>query len=161
MKVHFLPASPKFGQPDEHLPSHVAAPLIAAGFCSEVKLPPRGSNGWHAARVAESLELSGGRSHPGDTCPIHVDGVQWSVEFLPRTGKPAVFKRVGVECYRFEDSATLQKYGCPPAILEQFTAAVSAPQGQEFAALEKARREQAQREIEEKTSRWKWLAAGA
>lgn len=144
-----------------HLPAHIASVLIAQGVAIEIKLPRYGQPGWAEARVALSRETQG-PPNAGDVCvEFHKDPL-WSVVAAPISGRPTIFRRWGYETARFvgENAAELAKANhCPEPILKQYDALVNT---KDISAQQVAEAQAAQqlRELEEKTTRWKYLAAG-
>jgi len=100
MKVHFLPASPKHGQPDEHLPPSVAQALIAAGFAEACPVPRRGTNEYLQMRKEQTAHLT---PNPADVNTT-VQGEEWGVQDKGTSmfSQVMVVKRVGAETFYYD-----------------------------------------------------------
>jgi hypothetical protein len=109
MKVRYLPASPKNGT-IEHLQPHVAATLIAAGFCEAVPLPMRGSPDWLKARQEQSALVT--KAHPEDVVVQNIIGTVWENFTLPFSGQPAILRKSGSESVRFTEDEFMGDPSC-------------------------------------------------
>jgi hypothetical protein len=109
MKVRYTSASPKSGT-IEHLQPHVAATLIAAGFCEAVPLPHRGSPDWLKARQEQAALVT--KPHPEDVVVQNIQGVVWENFTLPRSGQPAILRKSGSETVRFTEDEFLGDRSC-------------------------------------------------
>jgi len=119
MKVRFVnPNNRKFGT-EEHVENTAGRTLIALGECEEVKLPPRGSADWLAARN-ELAKAQVGKGLHGitDTALVFVDPPTWEV--IPSDGGRFSCARIR-KCFGFESvSYSAPPLDCPPKTAAAF-----------------------------------------